>query len=277
MEEQTMRVAKSGVVTFGDLVVAVTDEVAPLVRSKKKTTLMLSCILQDLFATFRVRFANKSLRSERNNRPKRNSGLQPRWPAVALGVLLFMNPGSLFAGAAEDQLKQSVEKIQSILSDPAFKGDAKATARREKLKEAISERFDFEEMARRSLGAQWQKRTPEEQKEFVQLFRDLLEGAYLGKLEEYSGEKVRYLSDREEKDLAEINTKVVNKKGEEFALDYRLRNANGDWKVIDVVVENISLVNNYRSQFNRILTKSSFQDLVQAMKQKKLSAPAANG
>ena len=268
-----MKDTKSGVVTFGDLVAAVTDEVAPLVRSEKKTNVMVSCILQDLFATFRVRFANKRLRSARKNRRK----LQPRWPAVALGLLFFISPVSLFAGAAQDQLKQTVEKIQSVLSDPSLKGEAKATARREKLKEAISERFDFEEMARRSLGAQWQKRTPEEQKEFAQLFRDLLEGAYLGKLEEYSGEKVRYVNERQEKDLAEVNTKVVNNKGEEFVLDYRLRNVNGDWKVIDVVVENISLVNNYRSQFNRILTKSSFQDLVQAMKQKKLSAPAANG
>ena len=268
-----MKDTKAGVVTFGDLVAAVTDEVAPLVRSKKQTNAMVSCILQDLFATFRVRFANKRLRPRRNNR----SHLRSRWPAVALGLLLLSHPISLFAGAAQDQLKQSVDKIQSILSDPSLKGEAKATARREKLKEAISERFDFEEMARRSLGAQWQKRTPEEQKEFVQLFRDLLEGTYLGKLEEYSGEKVRYINERQEKDLAEVNTKVVNNKGEEFTLDYRMRDANGDWKVIDVVVENISLVNNYRSQFNRILTKSSFEDLMQAMKQKKLSAPAASG
>jgi len=129
-------------------------------------------------------------------------------------------------------------------------------------------------MAKRSLGAQWQKRTPAEQQEFVRLFTDLLEGAYLSKLEEYSGEKIQFVNEREEKDFAEVNTKLINRKGEEFALDYRLLSVNGDWKVIDVVIENISLVNNYRSQFNRVLSRSSFEDLVQAMKEKKISAPA---
>ena len=126
------------------------------------------------------------------------------------------------------------------------------------------------------MGAQWQKRTPAEQQEFVRLFTDLLEGAYLSKVEEYSGEKIQFVNERQEKDFAEVNTKLINRKGEDFALDYRLLNMNGEWKVTDVIIENISLVNNYRSQFNRVLAKSSFEELVQAMKQKKISAPAAS-
>jgi phospholipid transport system substrate-binding protein len=83
------------------------------------------------------------------------------------------------------------------------------------------------------------------------------------------------LNERQDQDFAEVNTKVINNKGQEFSLDYRLQNANGDWKVIDVVIENISLVNNYRAQFNRLLAKSSFAELLETMKQKKLSVPGA--
>jgi phospholipid transport system substrate-binding protein len=83
------------------------------------------------------------------------------------------------------------------------------------------------------------------------------------------------VNERQDKDFAEVNTKVINNKGQEFSLDYRLQNVNGDWKVIDVVIENISLVNNYRAQFNRLLAKSSFAELIETMKQKKLSVPGA--
>ena len=136
-------------------------------------------------------------------------------------------------------------------------------------------RFDFNEMAKRSLGTEWKKRSPEEKKEFVQLFTSLLENAYLDKIESYNGEKVQYLNERQEKDFSEVNTKVFGNRGEEFSLDYRLHNINGDWKVFDVVIENISLVNNYRAQFRRVLARSSFGELVQTMKQKTLSAPEA--
>ncbi|MPZ75412.1 MAG: ABC transporter substrate-binding protein [Deltaproteobacteria bacterium] len=258
-------------ITLGDLVAAVTDEVGPSTGNTSKVNTLVSYIVQDLFLHCRVRFKN------RRGRMNMILPMQQKWPAVTLGVLLLMSPGSGFAGAAADQLKQSVEKIQAILSDPSLKGDAKTSVRRQKLKQVVAARFDFDEMAKRSLGAQWQKRSDSEKKEFVRLFTDLLEGTYLSRLEEYSGEKVRFVNEREDKDFAEVNTKVINKNGDEFALDYRLIRTNGDWKVSDVVIENISLVNNYRSQFNRVLSKSSFEELVQAMKQKKLSAPGAAG
>jgi phospholipid transport system substrate-binding protein len=253
-------------ITLGDLVAAVTEEVKPLSGNKRRVNLLVSYILQDLFLSCRVQFKNRFVARQTLR----------RWPAVALGMLLFVAPGLTFAGAASDQLKQSVEKIQTILADPSLKGDAKSASRRQKLKEAVSERFAFDEMAKRSLGAQWQKRSAAEQQQFVRLFTDLLEGAYLSKVEEYSGEKIQFINERQEKDFAEVNTKLINRKGEDFALDYRLLNMNGEWKVTDVVIENISLVNNYRSQFNRVLSRSSFEDLVQAMKQKKISAPVAS-
>ena len=262
-----MRAQEETNITLGDLVAAVTDEVKPLSGNKRRVNLLVSFILQDLFLSYRVRF-RKGLTDRQARRQK--------WPAVALGALLLVSPSSSVAGAPTDQLKQSVEKIETILADPSLKGEAKSANRRQKLKEAVNERFAFDEMAKRSLGAQWQKRSAAEQQEFVGLFTDLLEGTYLSKLEEYSGEKVQFVNERQEKDFAEVNTKLINKKGEDFALDYRLYNVNGQWKVTDVVIENISLVNNYRSQFNRVLSRSTFEDLVQAMKQKKISPPAAS-
>jgi phospholipid transport system substrate-binding protein len=265
-----MRSQENTNITLGDLVAAVTEEVTPLVRDKRGVNLLVSYILHDLFLSCRVRLRN-GFRIER-------AGRRQKWPAVAVGMLLFIviAPSSSFAGTASDQLKQSVEKIQTILADPSLKGEAKIANRRQKLKEAVAERFDFDEMAKRSLGAQWQKRSPAEQQEFVRVFTELLETTYLSKLEEYAGEKIQFLNERQDKDSAEVKTKLVNKKGEEYLLDYRLSSMNGDWKVSDVVVENISLVNNYRSQFNRVLTKSSFEELVAAMKQKKIIPPASN-
>ena len=263
-----MRTQENTNITLGDLVAAVTEEVKPLSGNKRRVNLLVSYILQDLFLSCRVRFKNGFVNRQAVRRQK--------WPAVALGMLLLVAPQSSFAGAASDQLKRSVDKIQTILADPSLKGEAKSATRRQKLKEAVNERFAFDEMAKRSLGAQWQKRSAAEQQEFVRLFTDLLEGAYLSKVEEYSGEKIQFVNERQEKDFAEVNTKLINRKGEEFALDYRLLNLNGEWKVTDVVIENISLVNNYRSQFNRVLTKSSFEDLVQAMRQKKISAPVSS-
>ena len=138
--------------------------------------------------------------------------------------------------------------------------------RREAIKEIIRERFDFGEMARRSLGPEWQRRTPEERKEFVNLFIDLLERAYISAIEDV--ESVRDLREKVDGNYAEVRTRVVDKKGVEFSVDYRLHNVNGRWRVYDVLVENVSLVNNYRDQFNRILTRYSYEELIRRMKSK---------
>src|SRR6266478_7965564 len=139
--------------------------------------------------------------------------------------------------------------------------------------EVLYQRFDFTEMAKRALGSEWRRRTPEEQKEFVRLFTNLLEQAYLDKIESYNGEKVQFLKERVDGNYAEVNTKIINNKGQEFSIMYRLHNVNGDWKVYDLVIEDISLINNYRAQFSRVLAKSSYQDLVNKMKEKTFSPP----
>jgi len=190
--------------------------------------------------------------------------------AVVLAILLSTHANFAVAGAPADRVRETVDKLLTILKDPRLKGESKKTERREKLKEVINQRFDFTEMARRSLGPEWRRRSAEEQNEFVKLFADLLEQAYLEKIESYNGEKVRYLKEREDNTNAEVSTKVVDNRGQEFSLDYRLHKVNGDWKVYDVVIEDISLVVNFRSQFNRILAKGSFDDLLKQLRDKDL-------
>jgi phospholipid transport system substrate-binding protein len=123
-------------------------------------------------------------------------------------------------------------------------------------------------MARRALGPEWRRHTSEEQKEFVKLFTDLLERAYLKQIESYNDQKVRYLNEREDSSYAQVDTKIVDNKGQEFSINYLLDNVNGDWKVYDVAIEDISPVNNYRAQFSRVLASSSYQELVHRMKDK---------
>lgn len=131
----------------------------------------------------------------------------------------------------------------------------------------IYQRFDFTEMARRSLGPEWRRRTAEEHKEFVALFTKLLERAHLNTIESYNGEKVQYLNERAENSGAQVDTKITDNKGREFSVNYRLHDVNGDWKIYDVVVEDVSLVNNYRVQFSRVLAKSSYAELVNTIKE----------
>jgi len=196
---------------------------------------------------------------------------------VGLAILLLVQPVWLAAGVPGDQVRQTTDKVLAILKDPQLKGESKKNERRDKLKELIYQRFDFTEMARRSLGSEWRRRSAEEQKEFVKLFTGLLERAYLDNIESYNGEKFRYLKEQEDNNHAEVDTKIIDNKGQEFSVNYRLHKVNGDWKVYDVVIEDISLVNNYRSQFNRVLATSSYEELVNRMKGKTLSAPAREG
>ena len=193
---------------------------------------------------------------------------------VGLAILLLVQPVWLAAGVPGDQVRQTTDKLLAILKDPQLKGESKKNERRDKLREVIYQRFDFTEMARRSLGSEWRRRSAEEQKEFVKLFTGLLERAYLDNIESYNGEKFRYLKEQEDNNHAEVDTKIIDNKGQEFSVNYRLHKVNGDWKVYDVVIEDISLVNNYRSQFNRVLATSSYEELVNRMKGKTLSAPA---
>jgi phospholipid transport system substrate-binding protein len=200
-----------------------------------------------------------------------------RFYVAALGVLLFNAVAALsHAGAPADQMRGAIEKVTSILKDPNLKTAAKKNERLDQIRQAIYPKFDFAEMAKRSLGTQWQRRSPEEQREFVKLFTDLLENAYFDNIENYDGETVSLTGEKQDQGFAEVNSKIATKKGEEIAVNYKLHQVGSDWKVYDVVIENISLVNNYRSQFNRVIAQSSFEDLLRRMRDKQFQAAGKN-
>lgn len=180
------------------------------------------------------------------------------------------------AGAPREQVQEAIQKVTAILNDPELKPEAKKSERIERLREAIFPKFDFAEMAKRSLGANWQRRTPEEQREFVKLFTDLMENSYMDNIASYNGEKVNITGEKQDNDFAQVSTKIVDKKGEEYSVDYKLYRNGDDWKIYDVVIENISIVNNYRSQFNRVIARSSFEDLMRRMKDKKFAPVTTN-
>jgi phospholipid transport system substrate-binding protein len=174
-----------------------------------------------------------------------------------------------WAGAPLDQLRLQVDRVLKVLEDPELKKPDKAKDRRLAVRKIANDIFDFNETAKRSLGRHWQARTPAEQTEFVQLFSDLLERSYLSKIELYGGEKIQYLSDAVENgDQAKVQTKIVTKGSSEIPIEYRMHKKGDRWLVYDVIIEGVSLVSNYRTQFNKIIQTSSFQELVKKMKSK---------
>ena len=190
-------------------------------------------------------------------------------PVIALILLsIWLTPGSAVGGVPTDQIKTTVDKALVVLKDPRLKPAAKTKERREQLKQILFARFDFAEMAKRSLGANWRRRTPKEQEEFVRLFTDLLERAYADTIESYGDEKIVYVGERLDGGYADVSSKVHTSKGEEFSLNYRAHFVGGEWRVYDVVVENISMVNNYRSQFNRVISNASYEELVRRLRDK---------
>lgn len=197
----------------------------------------------------------------------RNFNPHKRLTLYLLASLLFLT-SNVFADGPTLQIKSAVDRVTQILTDPQLQGEVKNKERRRLLRQAILSRFDFKEMAKRSLGPEWRRRTPEEQSEFVRIFTDLLEKAYVGRIESYNNEKFIYTGERIDEPYAEVSSKIVTSKGEEFTINYKLHRVGNDWKVYDVVVEDISLVNNYRSQFSRVLNESSYDELVSRMKQK---------
>ncbi|HIJ59523.1 MAG TPA: ABC transporter substrate-binding protein [Nitrospirae bacterium] len=165
-------------------------------------------------------------------------------------------------------VNRTTDKVIDILRDKDLKKPQNSDLRRSSIKKTITEVFDFEEMTKRSLSIHWQKRTAQEKKEFVLLFSDLLEKSYIKKIESYSDEKIEYLDEKIDGDNALVRSKIITKRGLEIPIDYKLMKKETKWFVYDVIIEGVSLVSNYRNQFNRIIRQSSYEDLVKKMKNK---------
>ena len=193
-----------------------------------------------------------------------------RQGARRIGTLFLLAvlsaPEPALAGDPTDQIRGAIDRGIAILQRPDLKAKEKREERREALRKELFPSFFFEEMAKRSLGVHWKDRTPQEREEFTRLFRNLLENAYAGKIEGYKGEKILYRKESVDLPYAEVNTVIVMLQGDEIPVDYRVLKDGARWRIYDIVIEGVSLVNNYRSQFAGILQKSSYPDLVRRLK-----------
>jgi len=191
--------------------------------------------------------------------------------ALALVTALLLvghGPDRVWAGAPTDQLKAQIERTVKILEDPELKKPGKQRDRRAAVRQVANDIFDFSETAKRSLARHWAARSQAEREEFVQLFGDLLERSYISKIELYGGEKIRFVGETIEPDGAIVRTRLVTRQDTEIPIDYRMHARGDKWLVYDVLIEGVSLISNYRTQFNKIITTSSYQELVKKMKSK---------
>jgi len=188
---------------------------------------------------------------------------------VAVVLALVVAPVTAArAGQASDQLKVQIERVVKAIDDPDLKKDSRALDRRKSVRKIAEDIFDFGETAKRSLGRHWLARSAAEREEFTGLFADLLERSYISKIELFNGERIQFVGDSADGDQAVVRTKIVTKQGTEIPVDYRMLKKGDRWLVYDVIIEGVSLIANYRTQFNKIIQTSSYQELVKKMKTK---------
>lgn len=186
-------------------------------------------------------------------------------PSLLLMLLLCI---PAYAGAPMSAVENTVNRVLDVLRDPKLKGPAAKQAKTEKLRVIYKDMFDEIEFSRRTLTRNWNKFTPEQRREFVDLFEQVLEKTYLDRILEYSNEKIVFYKETMiGEDKAEIQSKVITS-SKEVPIYYRMILKNGKWKVYDVVVENVSLVQNYRTQFNEILAGSTPEQLLETLRKK---------
>ena len=182
--------------------------------------------------------------------------------AAALLVLVAVSPA--WAGPT-DQLREYTDQVIKVLDDPALaRQDRRAAVRK-----IANEAFDLGETAKRALARHWQARTPAEREEFTQLFADLLERTYIARIAEYGGERIRYVGEALDGDVATVRARIVTKTGTEVSVESRMHRRGDRWLIYDVLIENQSLIANYRSQFDRIVRSSSYEELVKRLKTKR--------
>jgi len=186
---------------------------------------------------------------------------------LVLSGLFFVN-SLVWAGGPMEGIRTTTERILEVLSDPGLEGSEHRAERRRRIREAVDERFDWEAISRSALSIQWRNLGAEEKDEFTGLFSTLVERTYMDRLEDYSGEEVIYLDTETSGTRAKVRVKIVTRKNQEIPVEYRLRRGDGDWLVYDILIEGVSLVKNYRVQFNDILTKSSYAELLERLKAK---------
>jgi phospholipid transport system substrate-binding protein len=203
-----------------------------------------------------------------------------KWVGVGVllsGLWLVSAPSRAQAGEPQEKVRETIDAVLAVLQDKSLQGEENTGRRRAKMRQAVFQRFGFEEMAQRALGQYWPKRTPAEKKEFVSLFSDLLERSYITKIESYTDEQqVLYTKESIDQDYASVRTEIVVKRDANVEVVYQLLRRDGSWQVYDVVIEGVSLVNNYRTQFNNIISRESYEALVKKLKLKLEQEQAAS-
>ena len=191
-----------------------------------------------------------------------------RWSLALAGLLALSFASAAWAGIPTDQLKGAIDRVVKTLEDPAYKGEGKGMDRRRAVRKIADDIFDFNEISRRALARHWQTLSEKQREEFVGLFADLLERSYISKIELYGGEKIQYTNERLDGDLATVATRIITKNGTDVPVEYRMHKKGDRWLVYDVNIEGVSLVSNYRTQFNKIIQTASYNDLVAKLKTK---------
>jgi phospholipid transport system substrate-binding protein len=187
--------------------------------------------------------------------------------AAVVAALVLGGVSAALAGVPTDTVRDYTEAVVKVLEDPALKVDDRRAERRAAVRKIAIDIFDVQETARRALGHHWQQRSPQEREEFVQLFADLLERTYINKIDLFGGERLRFTEEKIDGDHAVVRAKVITKQGTEVPVEARMINRTGNrWQIYDIVIENISLVGNYRSQFDRIIRSSSYDELAKRLR-----------
>jgi phospholipid transport system substrate-binding protein len=187
---------------------------------------------------------------------------------IFLAICILLPINTVYASPAQEKLKVSIDQILEILKDPTLKGEKVIENRRDALRKVIHERFSFAKMSRYSLARHWKQRSDEEKQAFIDLFGQLLEETYVSKIEAYTDEQIIYVKEYVKKKKAQINTKIITE-SVEIPIDYRMyQTKTGDWMVYDIIIEGVSLVANYRSQFAEIMQSDTFEKLMEDLKKK---------
>jgi phospholipid transport system substrate-binding protein len=187
--------------------------------------------------------------------------------AAVVFAIMLAGASPALAGVPTDTVRDYTDAVVKVLEDPALKADDRRAERRAAVRKIAIDVFDVQETARRALGQHWQQRSPQEREEFVQLFAELLERSYINKIDLFGGEKLRFTDEKVDGDHAVVRAKVITKQGTEVPVEARMINRSGNrWQIYDIVIENISLVGNYRSQFDRIIRSSSYGELAKRLR-----------
>jgi phospholipid transport system substrate-binding protein len=183
-----------------------------------------------------------------------------------LALFLFSLP--VYAGAPLNTTQVNVNKVLDVLRDPKLKSESAKETKKQKLRSIYKGMFNENEFSKRTLARNWNKLNTAQQEEFIKLFEQVLEKAYIDKIFSYTNEKIDFYKESINSETqAEVQTKVITS-SKEIPIFYRLILKDGAWKVYDVVVENVSLVLNYRTQFNDILAKNTPEQLLEILRKK---------